>query len=65
MSAAGAYMIGAVFAACVVVCAVGYGEAHAAALPSSIEACESDTECEAAAASLCASGASEWCEESK
>lgn len=38
--------------------------ARASELPPTIAACVTDTECELAAADLCAEGLTEWCEDS-
>jgi uncharacterized membrane protein YoaK (UPF0700 family) len=55
-------MIGAIAVAACGVLAAGYADAYeAASVPPAIAACESDSECEAAAASLCESGIEEWC----
>ena len=57
-------LIGAIAIAACGVCAAGYAdEYNRAAYPPTIQQCESDSECEAAAAALCASGLEEWCDD--
>jgi hypothetical protein len=56
-------MIGAIALAAAGVMAAGYADAYAGALPPTIEACESDDECEHAAAVLCDAGEIKWCDE--